>query len=50
MEDPNSWMVYFMENPMKMDDDWGYPYDETESSIFADGYWDDLEMILVVSQ
>ena len=20
-------MVYFMENPMKMDDDWGYPYD-----------------------
>ena len=23
---PNSWLVYFMETPMKMDDDWGYPY------------------------
>ena len=21
------WMVYFMDNPTKMDDDWGYPYD-----------------------
>jgi hypothetical protein len=20
------WMVYFMENPTKMDDNWGYPY------------------------
>ena len=25
---PNSWMVYFMDNPnLEMDDDWGYPYD-----------------------
>ena len=23
---PNSWMVYVMENPTQMDDDWGYPY------------------------
>jgi hypothetical protein len=23
---PNSWMVYFMENPIKMNDDWGYPH------------------------
>ena len=23
---PNSWMVYFMENPTKMDENWGYPY------------------------
>ena len=23
---PHSWMVYFMDNPTKMDDDWGYPY------------------------
>ena len=23
---PNSWMVYFMENPMKMENDWGYPH------------------------
>jgi hypothetical protein len=23
---PNSWMVYFMENLIKMDDDWGYSY------------------------
>ena len=24
---PNSWMVYFMENTTRMDDDWGYPDD-----------------------
>ena len=23
---PNSWLVYFMENPAKMDDDSEYPY------------------------
>ena len=22
---PNSWMVYFMENPIKVDENWGYP-------------------------
>ena len=22
---PNSWMVYNMENPTRLDDDWGYP-------------------------
>ena len=22
---PNSWMVYFMENPIKIDEDWGTP-------------------------
>ena len=22
---PHSWMVYFMENPIKMDDNWGTP-------------------------
>ena len=22
----HSWMVYFMENTIKMDDDWGYHY------------------------
>ena len=26
-------LVYFMENPTKADDNWGYPYDETETSI-----------------
>ena len=24
---PNSWMVFVRENPTKLDDDWGYPYD-----------------------
>ena len=28
----NSWMVYFMEHIMKMDDNWGYPYSETSRS------------------
>ena len=23
---PHSWMVYFMENPVSIDDDWGYPH------------------------
>ena len=23
---PNSWMVFVRENPIKLDDDWGYPY------------------------
>jgi hypothetical protein len=23
---PNSWMVYFMENPIQMDDNWEYPH------------------------
>ena len=23
---PNSWMVHFMEQPIKMDDNLGYPY------------------------
>ena len=23
-----------MDNPIKMDDDWGYPHDETETSIW----------------
>ena len=23
----NNWLVYFRENPIKVDDDWGYPYD-----------------------
>ena len=23
---PNRWMVYFMENPLQMDDDWGCLY------------------------
>ena len=23
---PHSWMVYVMENPTQIDDDWGYPY------------------------
>ena len=23
---PHSWMVYFMENPTKVDENWGYPY------------------------
>ena len=27
------WLVYFMENATKIDDDWGYPYDETETPI-----------------
>ena len=22
----HSWMVYFIENPIKMNDDWGYPH------------------------
>ena len=32
---PVRWMVYKWktENPMKMDDNWGYPYDETETSV-----------------
>ena len=25
-EYPNSWMIYFMENPIEMNDDWGYPH------------------------
>ena len=29
---PHSWMVFVRENPMKMDENWGYPYDETETS------------------
>ena len=24
---PLKWMVYVMENPTKMDENWGYPYD-----------------------
>ena len=23
---PNSWMFFLVENPIRMDDDWGYPY------------------------
>jgi hypothetical protein len=30
-EYPNSWMVYFMENSIIMDDDWGYPYSRKSS-------------------
>ena len=34
------WLVYFMENPKipnkNMDDDWGYPYDETETTHMDD--------------
>ena len=22
----SNWLVYFIENPTKVDDDWGYPY------------------------
>ena len=36
MGDPqNGWfvLVYFMENPTKMDDDWGYPYDSGNPHI-----------------
>ena len=34
---PNSWMVYFMENPMKMDDDvWGTPISE---NLQMGGLW-----------
>ena len=29
-------MVYFMENRIEMDDDWGYPYDLGNLQIFAD--------------
>ena len=33
MEVPQArWLVYFMENPPKMDDDWGYPMTQ-ETSI-----------------
>ena len=28
-----SWMVFDMENPMNMDDDWGYPYDSGNHHI-----------------
>ena len=31
---PNSWMVYFMEHPTKMDDDWGYPYFRKPPYVF----------------
>ena len=29
---PNSWMVSVREDLIRMDDDWGYPHDETETS------------------
>ena len=36
MGDPHNGYGWFkivkMENHVKMDDDWGYPYDETETS------------------
>ena len=27
---------FMMENPIDMDDDWGYPYDETETWLYDD--------------
>ena len=45
---PHSWMVFFRENPMKVDDDWGYhqfgnpPYEEIKKppsiSFSIEGY------------
>ena len=26
MRIPNSWLVYFMDNPIEVADDWGHPY------------------------
>ena len=36
---PHSWMVFVRANPIyPMDDDWGYPYDETETFIIIYNY------------
>ena len=31
---PPKWLVYFMESPPRMDDDWGYPYDSGNLHVF----------------
>ena len=31
---PNRWMVYFMDNPIQLDDDWGYPHFRKPPLVF----------------
>ena len=33
---PKKWMVYFMEHPIKLDDDWGYPHDSGNLHLRVD--------------
>ena len=36
---PNSWMVYFMENPIKIDDDWGTPISGDHQLSLSQTWW-----------
>ena len=31
---PPNWMGFNRKSHLEMDDDWGYPYDETETTIY----------------